>query len=321
MVNLRNLRESCECGSWLIGSPFWISQVPIILIVRYREERIKRLTDTGFEWKVSKKRREETSRTFVKTWDELHAEMVDRKLETGTLNVGNDPGLRSWLHTQKAQFQLFEAGFVSQLTADQVSKLMALGIDESDTSEASTGDEGECKPRALPTTTMTHAAQAAAPIFTSAFELPRVKTWEEWYAELLTHHLAHHSFLVPTENPLHRWIEEQRFEYDKYANGHPSALTNDQINKLNFVGFPWSENGRSLPSNLPKSWEEMFTELLAFRIRYQSFDVPIHQGELYTWVETQQMLFQRQAHTVEKSDLAESRIRKLQEIGFPAMDI
>lgn len=100
---------------------------------------------------MSKERREETSRTLVKTWDEVYAELVDRQMEMGILDVGSDKELKSWLCAQQEQYQLVMAGQPSQLTASQLSKLMVLGIVEPNEALASTDDKGDSKPSAVRT--------------------------------------------------------------------------------------------------------------------------------------------------------------------------
>lgn len=100
---------------------------------------------------MSKERREETSRTLVKTWDEVYAELVDRQMEMGILDVGSDKELKSWLCAQQEQYQLVMAGQPSQLTASQLSKLMVLGIVEPNEALASTDDKSDSKPSAVRT--------------------------------------------------------------------------------------------------------------------------------------------------------------------------
>jgi len=257
---------------------------------------------------VSTERREESSRALVKTWDELFAEMLDRKAETGTLDAGKSHDLKEWLHTQREQFKLMKAGQTSQLTSDQVSKLSTLGIDEPTASSSpSASDEEQQKPQ----------AQATSQTTISTGEKMQFKTWEQWYTELLTHRLTHNSFQVPTANPLHRWTQEQRIEYEKYTKGFPSVLTNERITKLNFVGFPWKEDGPSVSTDPSKSWEEMFAELLAFRVRFQSFEVPQENYQLHGWMEMQRIMLEKHLESVDESDLVEERVRKLQEVGFP----
>ena len=89
------------------------------------------------------------------------------------------------------------------------------------------------------------------------------------------------------------------------------------------MNFPWSNNGpfQSVDSST-KSWEEMFAELLAFRIRFQSFNVsPSQNVELHGWMTEQRQMFQSYLQAVDESKLTEKRIRKLQEIGFPWEDV
>lgn len=271
------------------------------------EERIKTLTKAGFEWTVSAARREEIRRTFVKTWDELFAEIQEMRNETGMLDVDKSHDLREWFITQRKQYQLWKEGRPTQLSAAQLDKLQALGIDVVSNSMVgnSKGGNDECEPPPTSEVT-TNPPQSQA------------NRWENFYTDLLTHRLRHNSFQVPTAHKLHNWTQEQRLEYDKYINGRPSVLTRERIRKLNFVGFQWDENGRSSSEDPIKSWEEMFAELLAFRIRFQSFRVsPEDNPDLHGWMASQRSMLVNHLQGNEQSSLVVERIRKLQEIGFP----
>jgi hypothetical protein len=278
------------------------------------------LTDAEFEWKVSAKRREETSRALVKSFEEIYAELLDRKNEAGTLDVGKSGDLREWLNTYQYQYQRFKAGQSSQLTPDQVDKLTVLFGDEpmsTGTMSQSTNDEGERKPPARSASAQSTTNVMISSENNSAQSTQHAKTWEESYTELLTHRLMYNSFQIPTAHPLYSWSQEQRAEYQKYIQGHPSSLTSERISKLNYVDFPWNENGRSTSSDPSIAWEEMFAELLAFRIRFSTFNVPPEHHLLRCWMATQRRMLQHHVNEIDQSDLAKERIRKLHEIGFP----
>jgi hypothetical protein len=252
-----------------------------------REERIKMLDDAGFEWQVSSSRRDETSRALVKSWNEHYAELLYRRNHVGTLDAGKHDDLRVWTTTQREQYQRAKEGKPTLLSQDQVSKLREVGFD--DVAYMPSG-------RSLG------------------------KSWEDMYAELLKHRLMHSSFNVSSQQTaLLHWVREQRMEYEKYVDGKPSALCIDRISKLNTVSFPWKADGRAFNAkdDLPKSWEEMYGELLAFRIQFQSFDVP-KKMQLFSWIAAQRLMRTRHlGKATNKSALAAERIRKLDEIGFP----
>jgi Helicase associated domain len=130
--------------------------------------------------------------------------------------------------------------------------------------------------------------------------------------------LVHRLFqVVSQQTALYDWVWEQRTEYEKYVEGKPSALCSDRIRKLNKGGFPWKASGRASNTNdLPKSWEKMYGELLAFLIHFPSFNVP-PQMPLCTWMAAQRRMRHCHITALNKSALAKERIRKLDEIGFP----
>lgn len=271
---------------------------------------------------MSAKRREETSRALVKSFEEIYAELLDRKNETGTLDVGKSGVLRQWQNTYQYQYQRFKAGQSSQLTPDQVDKLAVLFGDEPISTGATsqstcTNVADERKPPAKSASAQS-TTKVTIPAENGSAQAPQhAKTWEESYTELLTHRLMYNSFQIPTAHPLYSWSQEQRAEYQKYIQGHPSSLTSARISKLNYVDFPWNENGRSTSSDPSIAWEEMFAELLAFRIRFSTFNVPPEHDLLRCWMATQRRMLQHHVNAIDQSDLAKERIRKLHEIGFP----
>jgi hypothetical protein len=257
------------------------------ILDRCREERIKILDNAGFEWQVSSSRRDETSRALVKTWDEYYAELLDRRNHVDTLDAGKHDDLKGWMTTQRKQYQRAKEGKPTLLSQDQVSKLGEVGFED-------------------------------VPYMPSGGS--RGKSWEDMYAEMLKHRLMHSSFHVSSQQTaLYHWVREQRMEYEKYVDGKPSALCINRIRKFNKVNFPWKADGRAFNSenDLPNSWEEMYGELLAFRIQFQSFDVP-ESNQLFSWIATQRSMRTRHlSKATDKSVLVEERIEKLHEIGFP----
>lgn len=246
------------------------------------------MDNAGFEWQVSSSRRDETSRALVKTWDEHYAELLDsRRNHVGTLDAGKHDDLRAWMASQREQYQRAKEGKPTLLSQDQVARLREVGFED-------------------------------VPYMPNGRS--RSKSWEDMYAELLKHRLMHSSFHISSQQPtLYHWVREQRMEYEKYVGGKPSALCIDRIRKFNKVGFPWKADGHASKAedDLPKSWEEMYGELLAFRIQFQSFNVP-ETHLLFSWIAAQRSM--RTLHlgkTTNDSALVEERIQKLNEIGFP----
>jgi len=72
---------------------------------------------------------------------------------------------------------------------------------------------------------------------------PRRVPWELRYAELVQFHKEHGHCMVPManhDNPqLSTWVSMQRQHYKKLKEGQPSNLTEDQVRKLQSLGFVW----------------------------------------------------------------------------------
>eukprot|EP00978_Attheya_sp_CCMP212_P027485 scaffold92064_cov55-Attheya_sp.AAC.5 len=72
---------------------------------------------------------------------------------------------------------------------------------------------------------------------------PRRVPWELRYAELVHFHKEHGHCMVPManhDNPqLSTWVSMQRQHYKKLKEGQPSNLTEDQVRKLQSLGFVW----------------------------------------------------------------------------------
>lgn len=118
------------------------------------------------------------------------------------------------------------------------------------------------------------------------------------------------------DGDLHYWVEEQKEEYSKYVAGEPSKMTGNRVQKLQAVKFPFSKiRSKKKIAVTGKSWEEMYAELLQFRIFQKSWDVPNSYQDLFHWVSKQREIY-HQPHS-ELSLVQKQHIKKLQIVGFP----
>jgi hypothetical protein len=111
-------------------------------------------------------------------------------------------------------------------------------------------------------------------------------------------------------------------EYKKFISGVPSLLTKSRIKKLSDVSFPLDGDNSITETVLTAkcSWEEMFGQLLVFKIHHKHFNVPTTMKELHAWTcqqRQQEKLMQSNRKSGSKrSAIWEERVRRLSEVGF-----
>ena len=127
--------------------------------------------------------------------------------------------------------------------------------------------------------------------------LPTPVDWEQRFNELREYkNKNRHIEVMPKENrKLNTWMLRQR---SKYKEGE---LTEDQIKKLNSIGFVW-DIGNS------KYFERKFIEMQEFLQEHHHLDFP-YKNPLYAWAQHLRMRFREGA-------LAEQQIQRLKAIGF-----
>ena len=268
-------------------------------------DRIAKLLEVGFEFDPSTT---QGSRKQLKTtWEEQFSSLKAFSEAKGHLNVPRDSPLGKWWSQQKQNFSTADN---NQLTENQISRLkeLLLHFEKND----------DC-----PIENVNRRISRQAKI---------MKTWEEHFEELLAHRIYANSFQIPCSRvSLQNWVDEQRLEYVKFHSGQPSKLTRSQVARLRAVKFPFNAKGKRLRGVLKPTWEEMYLELLQFRITFNTFQVPWAEGsaagDLFHWVKDQQMMFaahqakmkQSNANNVdiEADTVLRKRIAKLRNVGFP----
>jgi hypothetical protein len=124
--------------------------------------------------------------------------------------------------------------------------------------------------------------------------------WEKHFAELNEFHRGHGHCEPPADHPVRPWVYQQRYQRSA------GRLSEEQIRRLDEIGFSWE--GIRAPQ-VRQLWEEHFNELLAFQQEHGHCE-PEEDHALHLWVQYQRA--QRSA-----GQLAEERIRRLDEIHFP----
>lgn len=188
--------------------------------------------------------------------------------------------LREWCEEQRVQAARLKWGKESDITDEQINKLTDLGFEWDTVNSPSKG-------------------------------------WDDFYGELLIQFIKKKSWDFLSEpGDIKDWAEKQRGEYRKFVHDIPSLLIADQVQKLHAVNFPWQVKYNS--KQTAKSWEEMFGELLAFKIKHGHINVDHNNFELYNWKarqrEEQEKIQKKSAK--KRSAIIEERVRKLTDIGF-----
>jgi len=272
-------------------------------------ERVQILEDAGFEWVVSAQRRVECK--IKKTWEESYSECFQHYQAFACLDgiFNADVDLDHWCQDQLVQYQRFIAGQPSSLSMHQKEQLDNLGFSSQ----------------------YARSLRDSSLLLASATK-QATKSWEELYADLLVYRLNHNSFSLPDAEKyydLHSFVREQRREYIKFKSGQPSLLTSERVRKLQAVRFPFKAAAEKKAANVKvhPTWEEMFAELMTYRLKYQMFDVSRDDKPmLYKWIQEQRQIFhelneqgenKRFGSGGEKMELMRRRIEKLEEINFP----
>jgi len=122
---------------------------------------------------------------------------------------------------------------------------------------------------------------------------PATTRWEQMYERLVAYKEEHGDCLVTTSKNknLNHWVQGCR--------GRRSRLTEDQIARLDEIGFVWDV--------YTTRWEEMYEQLVAYKTEHGDCLVPQKQGSLGTWVSSL-----RTANT----RVTEDQRRRLDKIGF-----
>ena len=108
---------------------------------------------------------------------------------------------------------------------------------------------------------------------------------------------------------LRPWISTQRSHYRFKQEGKPSQMTDERVNLLNSIGFPWKTK---------EDWQTRFNELILFFHEHGNLQVPrvyMKAPKLYRWTNCQKMEMQKHAEG-QLSRLKPDQIKMLENIGF-----
>jgi hypothetical protein len=171
--------------------------------------RIAQLEEVGFKWALQR-------HTTMRSWAERFGQLEEFKRANGHCNVPIrfkvNPSLGQWVSTQRQEYSNYRNGKKSNMTKDRITKL--------------------------------EAAEFCWSLRDTAKMAPR-KSWDMHFAALTEFRKdnGHCDVRVRSkQNPtgsLGRWVEKQRSQYHSRNEGKESKLTQEQVDKLDSIGFKW----------------------------------------------------------------------------------
>ncbi|KAL7501508.1 hypothetical protein ACHAWT_010082 [Skeletonema menzelii] len=141
-------------------------------------------------------------------------------------------------------------------------------------------------------------------------------SWDERLAELVAYQREHGNTLVPKKYPqnppLGYWVNEQRFQYQRYINGKSSTMNKKRQESLDSINFKWSVR------ESPREFSEWIKLLKEYKSHWGNCNVPLKYeqdvslGRFVNNVRTQYKKFQSGL----PSNMTQEKIDQLEEIGF-----
>jgi len=200
----------------------------------------------------------------------------------------SNPSLGNWVNKQRQNYRKFVKGEKTSMNEKRISALNEIGF--------------VWNASATPVLTRNEIA------------------WREMYNQLSQFHATNGHCRVPSASPLGQWVVRQRFLYRQYPSSatgrsinkqRKSSLTDERIQLLNDLNFPWTTRSEML-------WETRTSELREFKKQNGHVMVPRKyppNPQLSAWVATQRKNYNRR-QAGKPSPLTLERIKELEDIGF-----
>jgi hypothetical protein len=154
-----------------------------------------------------------------KSWEERLGELLAHRLQSKSYQLPPDrQDLRDWVEQQRAAFQKYQDDQPCNLTRARIEQLQAADFPFQSSQQATS--------------------------------ISLKKSWAELYLELLQYRLRNGNFAISRNiddyKELHEWCQDQRAAYQELQTeeGDTSSvptLTEDRLNKLKAINFPWEE--------------------------------------------------------------------------------
>ncbi|GFH61992.1 hypothetical protein CTEN210_18468 [Chaetoceros tenuissimus] len=139
--------------------------------------------------------------------------------------------------------------------------------------------------------------------------------WQERYKQLKEYKAENGHCNVPQRyepnKALGTWVRRQRQEYRKMSEGAHSSMTDEQVEKLESIGFVWVLRSKD-------TWNERYEQLKEFKTEHGHCNVPQHYESnkaLGKWVSAQRQEYNLMSKGL-KSSMTDERVAKLESLGF-----
>jgi len=229
-------------------------------------QQIKRLEGLGFKWK-----RKRIAKNNKLLWRDHYRQLQAYKQQYGTTNVpenwDENPILSNWVKKQRIEHRQ------KKLSDYKLNRLTELGFVWNPKNKAETNE----------TTTTTQLSSKA------------LAEWSNRYRQVQRYYEQNNTQFIPKEQEkLRKWVNEQR---KKYAKG---LLSEEQISKLDAIGFEWSIYNRLLLND----WGKCYRMLEDFYQKYGHSQLPEQENPtLRQWVSLQRIAKQQGKLSPEKETL------------------
>ena len=214
-------------------------------------------------------------------WNKRYIELIEYKNANGDCNVPqNYPNqqLAIWVKEQRKKRKNFDKGDKSlKMTPERIAKLDEIGFEWN----------------------------------------PHEESWDDRYNELIEYKKANpkDDCNVPQKYPpnpkLGRWVGTQRQRRKNFDKGDKSAMTQEQIDKLDEIGFLWDASStRSNNQANEEAWNARYNDLIEYKNANGDCNVPRQypaNPKLGRWVSEQR---------TKRSKLTPAQVQKLEDIGF-----
>uniref|UniRef100_A0A7S4VVR2 Helicase-associated domain-containing protein n=3 Tax=Ditylum brightwellii TaxID=49249 RepID=A0A7S4VVR2_9STRA len=267
---------------------------------------------------------------FKVSWCAFMDDLKEYKEKNGNCNVPqahktSKTNLGQWVMRQRAQYRLYSTGEKSQLDEEKVKELENLGFEW--------GRGGNSRPRSARNKKWEEhfdelkqfkeqfgnvdvQVTSGQPKKYSRLASARNKKWEEHFDELkqFKEQFGNVDVQVTSGQPkkysrLAGWVNHQRTEYLKKAQGRLSYLTQERIDAMNELGFSWTLKYRKVP------WEERIVELIEYKKKHGHLHVPKRMGSLGTWCHERRKQY-KLYEAGKKCSMTMEQINELRKLGF-----
>ena len=193
-------------------------------------ERISRLDEMSFPWK--------NNQTQWQTWldDLLHYRVKNNGDCNVPLKFPEYPALGKFVNRQRVEYKKMKQGKPSTMSSAKIKDLDRVSF------------------------------------VWSVREGGRV-SWDDRFAELVEYQREKGHFRVPKKYPanppLGYWVNEQRFQYQRYINGKSSTMNKKRQESMDSINFEWSVRKG------PHEFSQWITLLQEYKIQWGNCNVPL----------------------------------------------